>query len=185
MKRIVLVLFCLTFVFSCKNEETQKEKAKVEKTIEPLVEVESNKKSNHKLTLAIQYKSDVNDIIQCAYNNIRLDENLQKANYLLSDSLKADKVSTNIFKMFGDFVPLVVQLKLGKKPKTILVNNITLKYEDIAINIDGADLNKYFVFNKFIEYDSKTKIIKTKMIDKKHAPNFSLRRSYINKLFGL
>lgn len=43
-------------------------------------------------------------------------------------------------------------------------------------------MSKFLKFNKFIQRDSTSMILKTNIIDGKHSPSFTLTKKLINKL---
>lgn len=175
MKKIVLVLVCFISVLcSCKEKEPEPKAIVVEKEKTPSV-----------LKVIIDYKSDTDDVIQFLFAQIELDGN-QNGTYILNENISSsDNFTKKEFKMFGDYIPLIAQLKLGPKPKNMIINNILISYEENEIIIRGEDLDKYFRLNDFITYDAENKTLATISKNGKSLPHLTLQRGYINKLFGL
>ena len=170
MKKFILVLFCIALTVSCKEEEP---KTIVVKEVEKI----------DKLNLKLDYQSATADILQVVFNKIELQNN-RDGNYTITETLKASDASKELnFEMSGDYITTVVQVKFGKKPKKVKIENITLNYKDVVFKIEGSKLDQFFTFNKFIKYDAATSTIQTMKVDGKHTPSMTLRKGRIKKLF--
>ena len=180
MKNFLLIVLCFATIISCKKEEKKED-------VKPIVsEVKVPEKKASKLKLKIQYKTQTEGIVQCVFNKIELEDNNQEGNFIVTEKLKADnKLHELSFKMFGDHITRLIQLRLGKKPKQIVFDNIILEYEATKVVINGKDLDKYFNTNKYIKYNSEASSLETMKIDGKHSPTLTLRQQVIKKLFGL
>lgn len=174
MKKFLLVLLCLTLFTSCKNEKDSNTKGTIVSVVEP-----------SRLQLKINCKSDKPDVLQCAFNRIEFKNN-REGNYIITDKIATSQESKLYnFEMFDDNIVTLLQVKFGKQEKNVVVDNIILKYGKTIITIKGNEIDKYFAFNKFIEYSPENSIIKTLKIDGKHFPSMTLKKGHINKLFNL
>lgn len=77
-----------------------------------------------------------------------------------------------------------IMINLGNKiVKTIEIQSINISYKDNVINISSPkDINKYLRFNKYIERDSASNIIKIKNVKGQHKPAITFSRKLINEL---
>ena len=175
MKNLLILLTVFTLVFSCKNEE------KPIQNEQPIVVEEGTKQ----LEIEITCKTDKTDIFQVIFSQIELKNNREGA-YIITDKLTSQTGSKKYdYKMFGDFILTKLQLKFGRVPKDFYIEKIKISYKLRDIFIDGSELNKYFVINKFINYDNVTKKITTKEINGKHVPLMTLRDGFIKRLFNI
>ena len=59
---------------------------------------------------------------------------------------------------------------------------VTNVYKHLHEFVDFEKMSKFLKFNKFIQRDSTSMILKTNIIDGKHSPSFTLTKKLINKL---
>lgn len=170
------MLICLSLFFNCnENKDKSEESLPLEVSKEPI-----------KLIVSVEYKSDISDFFQCTFSNIELGDNTQTGNYTITQKINSsDELKTTNFKMFGDYISSKIQLKLGKKPKKMVINNITLSYDDQKVIVDGLELDRYFTMNNYVLFNKETKTIETKTINNKHIPVLNFRQGFIRKLFNL
>lgn len=178
MKKLIIILLCTFFLLGCtgKAKETSKEEVKVETPIVKDLEL---------LSFEVEYKSDRDDSLQFVFAQMELD-NQQEGIFILNQKISAsENFTTHKYQMFEDYIVLIAQLKLGNTPKKMVINKVAIKYSDNEVIVFGEDLDKYFAFNTYIDFDSKTKTITTKKVQGKHLPHMTLKRGFINKLFEL
>ena len=158
---------------------------KVEEIKETTPNVAQKKSTPKKLKIEMEYKSDQKDKLQMVFAQIELD-NDQEGLYILNQNILAStEMEVEEFVMFGDYIPLIAQLKLGTKPKKMVINKIIVSYYESKVLVNGEDLDKYFVLNDFVSFDAATKTLTTKLINGKHLPHITLKRNFINRLFDL
>lgn len=169
MKKLVIILFCLALTVSCKEEP----KTIVVKEVEKI----------DKLKLKLDYQSSTADIMQVVFNKIEI-QNDRDGNYTITEKLKASEASKELnFEMSGDYIATVVQVRFGKKPKKVKIENITVNYKDVVFKIEGSKIDQFFTFNKYIKYDAENNTIETFKVDGKHNPVMTLRKGRVKKLF--
>src|SRR5690606_6595429 len=76
-----------------------------------------------------------------------------------------------------------IMFHLGNQAeKTIEIKSITITYGEKVFTLSKAsDLNDYLVFNKFIEIQPDSKLLKVKKVEGQLYPSFSLRQKLINQ----
>lgn len=174
MKKILLLLTVITLVFSCKNEE------KPIQNEQPIVVEEAPKQ----LELFITCKTDKTDKIEVIFNRIELKNN-REGEYVITDKISSQNpMQEYSYQMFDDYIVTLVQLKLGKVPKNLIVDQIALKFDKRQVIIKGEELDKYFAMNKFVSFNKETKTLTTTKIDNKHIPILTLRQGFIKRLFN-
>ena len=174
MKKIVLVLLSLIVFTGCKKQGELADKVVVKEVVEPSI-----------LSVDIEFNTDQLDKFQFLFSQIELKSN-QDAVFIINDNINASVDFQNKkYEMFADLIPLIVQFKLGTKPKKMIINKVLITYEDQEVIVNGEDLDKYFFLNDNIDFDAPTKTITTKSINGSHHPHMTLKRGFINKLFEL
>jgi hypothetical protein len=172
MKKIIMLSFLL-LVFGCKEKLTE---VPIKKEII---------KEDPILKLDLLLTSESNDAIRCFFGKIELDNTNQEGSYYIENNLVKGMESNISFKMFGDYIPNIVQLRLGKKPLKIIFEKVRITYGEKEIIVNGEDLDRYFAINKYLTFNKDEKSIMTKQIDGRLSPNLTLKRGFINKLFDL
>ena len=172
MKKLV-VIFCLLVAFGCK-EEVKETPIKQEIVKEDPI-----------LKLELSLTSESDETIRCFFGKIELDNVNQEGSYYINNNLVKDKKSNISFEMFGDYIPYIVQLRLGKKPVKITFEKVIITYGEKEVIVNGEDLDRYFAVNKYVTFNKEEKSITTKEIGGRLVPNLTLKRGFINKLFDL
>ena len=71
----------------------------------------------------------------------------------------------------------------NKTIKEVAIENILISFGKNQYNLVSAeDINKYLAFNRFIERDSLSKILKTIRVDGKLNPTFRIKNNLLNLL---
>ncbi|WP_299223593.1 hypothetical protein [uncultured Psychroserpens sp.] len=175
IKELTLFFLALLIV-SCqevtsKDESTELKQAKVE-IVEPSLRIEFNFKTN---------KSDVFKIIM---KNIEVDE-LQKKDIHIFEEITPSSHDDSIVAEFGSGnISENILISLGgQQPKIVEIINISVTYGDKYYDINTAeDLNKYFIFNKFIEKGLEEKTFRTKVVDGVSNPLIFFKKTFISTL---
>lgn len=179
MKKLTLVLLVITF-FSCKNEENVAEKAKQQNN-----KLEQKIEKKNRLVFEIDFKTTKPDDFILFSNDVFLN-NSQFMNFIITHKMNSNENQKVIkFEVPDEIKPDVsLGLILGREnEKAITVKLIKVHTNNVEYLISPDELNDYFTFNKFIEYNPETGIINTKRIDGKYNPTMFLRKKIINKLF--
>ena len=108
----------------------------------------------------------------------------QKKNIHVIENIKATNKEDVLVAKFGpNNISKYLQIALGnKQPKQVTIESIEIKYGENNILIPKQNLNKYFNFNKFIEFDPISNKIQTKKIEGKHIPVMALKPYVLVKL---
>lgn len=69
-----------------------------------------------------------------------------------------------------------------KKEKDVEIKTASLSYGETKFIINSDQLNEFFTFNKFIEYNSETKILETKRKDNRLNPTLYVRRKILDSI---
>jgi len=151
---------------------------------EKLNQSQSEDINDKSLTINFNFKTNKTDVFKIMMNNIQVDE-LQKKNVHIFENVVPSSSQDEIIGKFdaGD-ISRSIHIHLGNKErKEVEIVSIHLSYGENQINIaTPEDLDKYFVFNKFIEKDPTSKKLKTIKINGQHNPVFSLKLNLINFL---
>lgn len=174
--RNCLILILISFLsIACKNNDKQMPIA----TENSIIETPSKK-----LTINFTFKTNKADIFKIMMNNIEVDD-LQKKNIQIFEEVipttqkdaivaefDANNISRNIIIDFG-----------SKELKEVEIMSISVSYGNNHFSFDTAkEFDKYFAYNRFIEKEEDSKILKTKKVDGKHYPAITLRQNLINLL---
>lgn len=172
-KRIaVTVVFILTII-SCKKNNQISNLEKIE-----------NQETTKSLSIKFNFKTNKADVFKIMMNNIEVDE-LQKKNIHVFEYVAPSNTEETILAEFDDGnISKDIVFNLGSKEiKQVELNSILILYGGNEFNINSIKkINEYIRFNKFIERDTTSNRIKTKIVDGKHNPSFSIKRKLINKI---
>jgi hypothetical protein len=167
--KVLVILFIL---ISCENNQ---------KEIEPLKEGSEDIKDE--LRVKIKYKTNKSDEFRLSLNHIKLDEFQSKSIHIIEKvepTTNSDNITANFGK--GNFSNRF-QFGLGNiEPKKVTLEEIHMSYKDKNLIIESDQINEYFRFNEFVEYDSISHQIRTKRVDGKHFPVLSLKWKYLTNL---
>ncbi len=170
MKKLLLTLI-LVLNYSCK--ENTKEKKIVEKMPAPKA-----------LTIDFSFKTNKTDKFTIMLNNIEVDELQMKNIHFFEDVNPSSSYESINAKFDSGNISKNIIFNLGNKEvKEVELKNILISYGNKEFNIGTiAEIYDFLQFNKFIVKDSTSNTIKTKRVDGKHNPTFSIKRKLINKL---
>ena len=171
-------LLVLLFIFniSCKNRSKQ--------IATPIIKEEINSPKELMVNFRFRFKTNKTDTFKIMLSNIEVDE-LQKKNiYIFEDVIPSSGEDSIIAKFDPGNISNSITINLGNKEiKEVEIIEILVSYGSNGINIStNKDIDKYLAFNRFIERDSTSNIIRTKKVDGLHNPGFSLKRKLINQL---
>ncbi|MFD2542895.1 hypothetical protein ACFSSB_11245 [Lacinutrix gracilariae] len=175
MKKLALTFVVALIAFACKNEAKHSE---IQETINSkLIE------TSPELIVSIDFKTNKVDEFRLLLNNIKVDE-FQKKNIQIIEKVSPSSSTDNIIAKFGENnISKLFLIVLGTKElKEVIIENIRLSYGKNNINIKPSELEKYFNFNKFIEFDSASNKILTKKVEGKHNPVLQLKPFALKKL---
>lgn len=175
MKSLInlITLIFLVLNLSCKDTNVEKKPS-----------VEYNKVVPKQLVIDFNFRTDKQDEFTISMLNIEVDK-LQKKSIEISEYVMP---STNYDKIIAKFdsgnLSKDIIVNLGNEvEKSVEIKNISISYGDNAINLSNpSDFEKHLVFNKFIERDSLSKILKTKRLNGRLNPTIRVKRHTINLL---
>ncbi len=173
LKFKAFTLLLILISFACKED-------KKETPIETATEKTTQKQPN-KLVFEIDLTTTQPDDFKLYANNIFLNNN-QFMNLSITQSLNNNETSKTMRFEFPEGVVPDYNLifSLGNSvEKEVIIRGISLSFGSIKYNITPSEIDKYFRFNKFIEYNSETNKFKTKKIDGKHNPTLTLKKKYL------
>jgi len=174
MKKIVLLLAVMLTLTACKGDGdkgTNTATAGVNKEAKTL-------------KVFLEFKTNAEDEFKIILNNIKIDE-FQTKNIQVNEYVKSQTGFDNLLADFGeDNFSLNLILNLGNKvPKEVVLKSIKITYGTQMIYVtDPKEFDKYFIFNKFIERDEASNVLKTKKIDGKLNPLIIVRNYHMNLL---
>lgn len=175
MKNLILIFFLSVLSVGCKNEDKQNSSI-----TEQITEVDQPKK----FTVHFNLKTNKTDVFKIMMNNIEVDE-LQKKNIVIFEELSSSSKGDVIVAEFdANNMSNHIVFHLGNNSiKEVEIQSILVAYGKNQYNITtAADINKYLVFNKFIERDTMNKTLKTKKVDGILYPTFSIKNNLIKIL---
>ena len=172
MKFLVnITLIFLVLNFSCKDAE--------KKTI-----VEQDQIAPKQLTIDFNFKTNKQDIFKISMRNFKVDR-LQKKTIEIFEHVVPSKNYDAIIAKFGPGnLSNDVVIYLGNETeKLIELKNILISYGDNLLNLSTpADFNEHLVFNKFIERDTLSNLLKTRKLNGILNPIIRFKRNTINLL---
>ena len=172
IKFIILIILTLSII-SCNESNQQKNPKEIEPDI--------FKKS---LTIEFNFKTSKSDQFKIMMNNIKFDE-FQKKNIQIIEEVTPSTSEDMIVANFdaGNLSNNII-INLGnKEPKDVDIINISVSYGKKHFNISTPeDLDKYLMFNKFIERSADGNTISTKKVEGVLNPVIYFRLSFINLL---
>lgn len=173
-KTVLLIVTTLIFSSACKDNTTNPINEAIKKEII----------APKYLTINFRFKTNKTDTFKIMLSNIEVDE-LQKKNiYIFEDVIPSSGEDSIIAKFDPGNISNSITINLGNKEiKEVEIIEILVSYGSNGIKIStNKDIDKYLAFNRFIERDSTSNIIRTKKVDGLHNPGFSLKRKLINQL---
>ncbi|MEZ4801579.1 MAG: hypothetical protein R2797_02320 [Gelidibacter sp.] len=147
-------------------------------------EVKESKKDSNRLTFEIDLETSNADDFVLFANDVFLN-NSQFMNIGITHKLNMNETSKKIKFEFPENIKPDAMLGFGlgnKNTKEVTIKNINLSYGDAVFNIHQNEIQNYFSFNKFIEYDSIANTIKTKKVDNALNPLLFLRRKILDSI---
>lgn len=111
--------------------------------------------------------------------------NSQHMNISIGQKLNLNETSKKMIFRFPENIKPDFQMGFGlgtKFKKEIRINEMMLSFGKTTFNIKPEELEKYFTFNKFTEYNSSMNKIKTKKVDGKHNPLIFFRRRILDSI---
>jgi len=178
MKKNVSTLLILLLIIniSCKNNN--KAPIKEEVKAEEVVVVPKQ------LSIDFNFKTNKADVFKIMMNNIQVDD-LQKKNVHIFENVAPSSTLDKIMATFGeDEMSKNIAIHLGNQEiKEVEISSIEVSYGDNLLSIKTPqDIDKYIVFNKFIQKDPASNVLKTIRVSGQHNPVFSFKHNLINFL---
>ncbi|WP_439152751.1 hypothetical protein [Winogradskyella sp.] len=170
-----LLTLLATLSFSCNNLGNSKED-----------HAQNSKKIDiaKKLTIRFNFKTNKSDVFKIMMNNIEVDE-LQKKNiHIFEEVVPSTGDDTIVVEFDANNMSKQIVFHLGNKnEKELEIKSILVSYGNNQYNLSTvADINKYLIFNKFVERDSLSKNLKTIRLDGRLNPSFRIKNNLINLL---
>ena len=175
LKFKTFTLLLILISFACKEDKSENTKES---------KIESKEKKSSKLVFDIDLTTTQPDEFRFFANNIFLNNN-QFMNISIGQQLHNNETSKSMRFEFPENVKPDVMLGfvLGvKKEKDVEIKTASLSYGETKFIINSDQLNEFFTFNKFIEYNSETKILETKRKDNRLNPTLYVRRKILDSI---
>ncbi|WP_298418000.1 hypothetical protein [uncultured Kordia sp.] len=181
LTRLFFSLCIITTMVSCGGEE-KKTPAETKPVEEKKVEV---KKEREGIKITMDFQTDQDDTFSGKY--VRMEDKNQLINYEITQKVNTKNAPVTLhFDAFKDLDPEIIQIGLGnKKVKKVIIDKVTLSYNGTEIVVLGKDLKRYFVINKFADFDPETQTITTKKVGGRHVPVLIFKKPFLNKLLDL
>lgn len=171
-----MILALATALIACENNTKEKE-AKKEFT-------SKTEKVKKELLVKMNFKTNKEDVFKVMINNIVIDE-FQNKNILIFETVSPTSNFDQITARFdSNNISNQILINIGNNEvKKLEIKSIMVSYGNKRIDIKTPeDMDKYLTFNKFIDRDSTSTILKTKTVDGRHNPLINLKRNLINAL---
>jgi hypothetical protein len=170
------IIFLSLMLCSCLEHDEAKNKDSETPTKE--------KKESNKLVFEIDLHTTEPDSFTFFSNDVFLNNN-QFMNIGITQRLNMNETTKNLkFEFPNNIKPdAMLGFSLGsEKTKEVTIKNIKLSYGDTKFDITSDNIENYFTFNKFIEYDASSKVIRTKRVDNLHNPLLFLRMKILDSI---
>ncbi|MCF6279453.1 MAG: hypothetical protein L3J14_03815 [Flavobacteriaceae bacterium] len=178
MKKVFFVALILVLA-SCNNDKVAPKKENVEVKPEVIVPIKPEI-----FVIELKLKYSESEDIKLFATDVFINNNRTMNINVTEKVAKSDDFKPVLLDFPENIKPdYQVGISFGtKKPKTIEVKSIYISYADTEFNIPSQELNNYFTFNKFVDYNAETGQIQTKKIAGKHNPLMFFRRKILDKL---
>ncbi|MBT8257477.1 MAG: hypothetical protein KJO49_03325 [Bacteroidia bacterium] len=175
MRRLIGIILVSSLVLSaCKNE------AKEPENTEPVIEESAPKK----LVVNFKFKTDKYDTFRIMLDNVEVDD-LQKKNIHIFENVMPSSGTDEISAVFDEGnISNILKVSLGnKETKEVELVGFSLTYGEKHREWSTAsDYNKFLIFNKFIQRDTSSLILKTQRVEGKLNPVIVVKRPVLNEL---
>lgn len=175
MKKVLLVLLISIALVACKNNSKEEQATEIAKQEE---------KERKELVVIFNFKTNKKDVFRIILNNIIVDD-LQKKNIQIFEEVIP---SSSIDQITAKFDPKNISNKIlinlgNNEVKKVEIENIFVSYGQNQVNIKTPkEMEKYLIFNKFIDRDSSSTILQTIKVEGRHNPAIIFKRNVINVL---
>lgn len=171
MKNLLIILL-LIFTVSCKEESSNTEVQTIEN-----IEDSSAEQVIKQLRLGFSFKTNTEDVFKIMLNNITVDD-LQTKSIHFTEQMPPMENFEEIVAVFDpNNFSQDLAISLGNaKVKEVILDKITISYGDKAVMASTvSEINDNIVFNKYIDFNQETKVLKTKKLDGQHFPTIIIR----------
>ncbi|WP_418508832.1 hypothetical protein [Corallibacter sp.] len=180
IKKIFLGFAVTITLIACKEVEPKKSNSELKNE----VVVEEKKEISKKLVLELDIETDQPEDLVLYSNEIFLN-NGQFMNLRITQKLNSNETKKHVAFEFPDNVKpdYNLGLLLGRKnEKELKITNLQLTFGTFKLSIPENEFDKYFVFNKFVDYQKDTNTIVVKKVGGKLNPTIILKRKYLNQI---
>lgn len=177
MKKITILLVLINLCISCNTSEKKTSNLSV-------TETETNENIKKNLSVEFVFKTNKPDVFYIKMDNIEIDELQKKHIHIFENVTPTSKEDKIIAKFDAQNMSKHILINLGTKEiKEVEIIEIALSYGDNHYRFNSVnDINKYFAFNRFIDVEEDSKILKTKTVGGRHNPAISVRQNLIRLL---
>lgn len=175
---IIAALICSNCVENSSTESISKE--------DNSDSITSGKESAKQLIFEVELETSEPDEFTVFCNDIFLNNN-QSMSIRITQKFTFNETKKKMKFVFPeDIIPdYNIGFLLGTKTaKEIRINKIRISFGDKQIQISDSELSKYFIFNKYVEFNKVNNNLIIRKIDGKLNPFISLKRKYLDRLIN-
>lgn len=170
-------LLTLLIFISCKETKKTEEKVNLEKPQEVV------QKNEPVFIFKIDLVLPEDDEIELFYTDYYNEKYSWKTR--VRKKVKGNTSQQTItFKLPEEVFPSSLRIDFGKNKlmSDIILNKITMSYEDFSFDIPASDFSSFFIANKYASYNKEKGIISTMELEGKYDPYFESKPVFKQKL---
>lgn len=167
------ILSCIV-ISACKDPKTVNQ---------PMVQ-KAPQKAMSNLIFDMHIKTTEPDVFSLFANDVFLNNN-QFMSISIKHKLNGNETDKSLHFEFPKNIKPDHQMGISLGPnkvKDVTITDATLTYGDTEFKISQDNLMDYFTTNRYVDYDSETKSLKTKKVDGKYNPLLFFRKRILDSL---
>lgn len=163
LKSIIIGIFCLSALASCKIDKRYK--------LRPLPPQYAEKKGTGKVVVVLKAIVPEDDTFQLFYATDGT-ENYSQDTSLFTQVTGKDTPQDIVFQLPDEAAPTAIRLDFGENTRqdNITIENFTVTYYGKSLTISGNDFFQYFRVNECLEKGNKANVVKPKKANDNYDP---------------